>query len=78
MALKAFLIEHLNSNRQRFESNPNILINVAFVHGPKTTFSKDVVRTEALGDGLELKESESNDVGVEQGVFTEVLKAARR
>lgn len=77
MALKAFLVKHLDSNREGFESDPNILINVTFIDRSKTTLSKNVIRTEAFGDGLKFKESESYDVSVKQCVFTEILKVAR-
>lgn len=76
MSLKAFLVKDLNSNRERFEANPNILIYVTFVDGSKATLTKNVVRTEALGYGLELKQGEGNNMGIEQGILAEVLKVA--
>ena len=77
MTLKALLVEDLDSDRKRFEANPYILVNVTFVDGSETTLSKNVVRTEALGNSLQLVQSEGNDVGIEQRIFSRVLKVAQ-
>ena len=65
MTLKALLVEDLDSDRQRFEANPYILVNVTFVDGSESAFAKNVVRTEALGNSLQLVQSEGNDVSIE-------------
>lgn len=76
MTLKALLVQNLNSNGEGLEANPNILINVALVDGAKSTLTENVIRAKALGNGLELKQSESNDMGIEEGVLAGVVKVA--
>lgn len=55
VALKALLVENLNGNGKGFEANSDVLINVALVNGTKAALAENVVRAEALGDGLQLE-----------------------
>lgn len=64
MSLKAIFVKDLDCNRDRFQSNPHIFIYVPFVHSSKPTFTKDVIRAEALCDGLEFKQSEGNHISI--------------
>lgn len=61
VSLETFLVENLDGNRERLKAKAEIVINVAFVDGAEAAFSEDVVGAEALGDGLELEESEGDD-----------------
>lgn len=54
VALEAFLVENLDSDRKRFEANPDVLINVAFINSSKTALSENVIGAETLGDRLQL------------------------
>lgn len=64
MSLKALFVEDLDSNRDRFQSNPHILIYIPFVHRSKPAFTKDVIIAEALRDGLKFKQSEGNHISI--------------
>lgn len=70
VALKTLLVENLNSDRKRFKTNPHILINITFVNSPKSTLPQDVIGAEALCNSLEFIKSESNHMGVEDGIFS--------
>lgn len=61
VSLETFLVKNLDGNRERLEAKAEIVINVAFVDSAEAAFSEDVVGAEALGDGLELEESERDD-----------------
>ena len=78
MTLKSLLIEHFDSNRERFKTDPHILINVAFIHGSEPAFAENVIGTEALRDGLQLVERKGDDVGVKQGILRRILEVPRR
>lgn len=69
MALMPILVKHLNGNRQRFQPDPDIFINIAFVNRAKATFAKHIVRSEALGDGLQFKQGEGNHIGVNRDIL---------
>lgn len=54
VALEPFLVENLDSDRKRFEANPDVLVNVAFINSSKTAFSENVIGSETLGDRFQL------------------------
>lgn len=64
VALEALLVENLDGNRERLEAKAEIVINVALVDGAEAAFSEDIVGAKALGDGLKLKQSEGDDLGI--------------
>lgn len=61
VSLETFLVKNLDGNRERLEAKAEIVINVPLVDSAEAAFSEDVVGAEALGDGLELEESEGDD-----------------
>lgn len=61
VSLETFLVKNLDGNRERLKAKAEIVINVALVDSAEAAFSEDVVGSEALGDGLELEESEGDD-----------------
>lgn len=61
VSLETFLVQNLDGDGERLETKAEIVINVSFVDGAEAAFSEDVVGAEALGDGLELEESEGDD-----------------
>ena len=61
VSLETFLVKNLDGNRERLKAKAEIVINVALVDSAEAAFSEDVVGAEALGDGLELEESEGDD-----------------
>lgn len=75
VALEALLIEDFDSNRERLEADAEIVINVALVDGAKAAFSEYIVWAEALGDGLKLKQSERDDLGIRKRSARVVTKA---
>lgn len=76
MTLKALFVENLNSNGKRFETNPDILVNVTLIDGSESALTQNIIRTEALSDCLQLVESKGNDMSIEQCVLSGVLKVA--
>lgn len=61
VSLETFLVQNLDGDGEGLETKAEIVINVAFVDGAEAAFAEDVVGAEALGDGLELEESEGDD-----------------
>lgn len=78
VALEALLIEDLDGNRERLEANAEIVINVALVDSAEAAFSEYIVWAEALGDGLKLKQSERDDLGIRKRSARVVPKARSR
>jgi hypothetical protein len=70
MALKTLFIENLDSNWKRFEANPDILINVAFINSSKSTFPKNVIRAKTLGNCLKLIQSEGYNMSIKKGILS--------
>ena len=50
--LMPIFVEHLDCNRQWLQTNPDILIYVTLVNGPKSSLTKNIIGTEALCDSL--------------------------
>lgn len=69
MALKTLLVENLDGDRKRLKPYLHILVNVAFIHSPKTTFTENVICAEALGYGLELVQREGDYVSIEHRIL---------
>lgn len=78
MTLKTLLVENFDGDRERLKADPDILINVPFIHSSKASFAENVIGAKALRDGLELVECKGNDMGVEHGVLPRVLEVPRR
>lgn len=78
MTLKSFFIQHFNSNRKRFKSNPNILINVAFINSTKPSFPQNIISAKAFRYGFKLVESESYNVSIKKRIIIVSVVPARR
>ncbi len=77
VSLKALLVENFNGNREGFEANSDILIDVTLVDSAETTLTENIIGAEALGDSLKLVQCEGNNVSVEKSILSGVLKVAR-
>jgi hypothetical protein len=64
VTLESLLVKDLDGNRERLEADAEIVINVTLVDGTETTFSEYIIWAEALGDGLKLKQSKGDDLGI--------------
>lgn len=64
VALEALLVEDLDGNRERLEADAKIVINVSLVDGAEAAFSEYIIWAEALSDGLKLKQSKRDHLGI--------------
>lgn len=64
MTLQTFLVEDLDSDRKRFETGTDVVVDVALVDGAEAAGAENVVGAEGFGDGFEVEESEGDDIVV--------------